>query len=140
MKNDDVSLKQRGDTMNIGMTTKGDFKNTESWLKRVARGNPTATLKAIGAEGVTRVSAATPRKTGATAAGWGCKVKKTSSGYDLIWYNNAHPETSANVAKLLQLGHGTGTGGYVPGRDYINPALRPVMDKAGDKIVKELIK
>lgn len=125
--------------MNIGMTTQGDFKNTEAWLKRVAQGDPSSAMKSLGSEGVSKLAAGTPKDTGETASGWRFKVQRTSSGYDLIWYNVAHPRSSANVAKLLQLGHGTGTGGYVPGRDYINPALKPVFSK-GDKLVKELIK
>lgn len=126
--------------MNIGITTTGDFSAATSWLKRAAKANPQNALKALGSQGVSRLASATPKDTGQTAAGWACKVKKTSTGWDIEWYNTAHAGTGVNVAKILQLGHGTGTGGYVPGRDYINPALKPIFDDAGDKLVRELIK
>lgn len=140
MKSAVVNITLRGDIMKIGISTKGDFKNTEAWLKRASTRSPSSALKTLGSQGVSSLAAATPTRTGATAAGWKSKVEKTGSGYDLIWYNTSHPETSANVAMLLQMGHGTGTGGYVPGQDYINPALRPIFAIAGDKLVRELIK
>lgn len=126
--------------MEIGVQTSGGFNNITAWLKQVSNSAPQTALNSIGREGVSRLQSATPRRTGATAAGWGYKISKSSRGWDIIWYNSAHPETSANVALLLQLGHGTGTGGYVPGQDYINPALRPVYTSATDKLMRELIK
>lgn len=126
--------------MEIGVQTSGGFDNIVAWLKNVSNSEPRTALNSIGREGVSRLQSATPRRSGATAAGWNYKVNKTSSGWDVIWFNNAHPETSANVALLLQLGHGTGTGGYVPGQDYINPALRPIFTSATDKLMREMIK
>lgn len=126
--------------MRIGVETKGDFQNITAWLKRVASNAPTATLNSLGKEGVSALRSATPKRSGQTAGGWGYKVKKTGRGWDIIWYNNSHPETSANVALLLQNGHGTGTGGYVPGQDYINPALKPVYNSASRKLANEVFK
>ena len=125
--------------MRFECRTSGKFNNTLKWLDDVKNKVPTETLKAIGKEGVTKLSAATPKgETGETAAGWGYTVEKNSSGAELSFHNDAHPETAVPVAMLIQYGHGTGTGGYVPPIDYINPALNALFDSAGDRIAKEL--
>ena len=135
------SIIQRGDTMRVDITSSGEFKDTISWLNKVSNKQPTSTLKRIGNDGVKALRSATPiGETGATASGWNYKISRTSKGFEISWYNNAHPEVSANVAKLIQFGHGTGTGGYVPPRDYINPALRNIFNGAGDKLAKEVFK
>ena len=125
--------------MRFEFTTSGMFNNTLKWLDDVKNKVATETLKAIGKEGVTKLSAATPKgETGETAAGWGYTVEKNSSGAELSFHNDAHPETAVPVAMLIQYGHGTGTGGYVPPIDYINPALNALFDSTGDRIAKEL--
>ena len=125
--------------MKIEITSNGDFKNAKSWLARLQSSRPESALREIGAIGVAALSRATPiGDTGKTAAGWSYKVSKASKGYEVAWYNNSHPETMANVALLLQYGHGTGTGGWVPGRDYINPAMKSVFQVASRKVEGKL--
>lgn len=127
--------------MRITVTTKGDFKNTISWLQKTSKKVPTNSLNQIGKQGVSALRGATPRgATGQTSMGWQYKIKRTGYGADVVWYNTAHPGESVNIAKIIQLGHGTGTGGYVPPIDYINPALSGVMADAGDKLARELFK
>jgi hypothetical protein len=98
----------------------------ERYLKKEVDKDETSFLKGIGASGVNALRGNTPIRTGATAAGWKYSVTKQGHIYSLRWMNDSHPETNMNVALMLQYGHGTGTGGYVPGIDYINPALNPV--------------
>ena len=121
----------------VGLSSKG--KNTMDFLEGISKKQQPAVLNEIGIKGVSALSRATPKDTSETANSWSHKVIPTSKGFDVAWYNAAHPNTSVPVALLLQYGHGTRNGGYVPGRDYINPALRPIFESASDKILKELI-
>lgn len=121
--------------MRLGITSKGDWKDTEKWLRSASKKTPKRTLNAIGAEGVSSLRSMTPVRTGQTASGWNYKVVAD----EVYWYNSAHADRSVNVAVLLDKGHGTGTGGYVPPRPYIRQAMRPILDKAGDRIVKEMV-
>lgn len=126
--------------MKVKFEERGDFNTTLSWLNKQKSGKDyVPILRQIGDKGVAALEQATPTRTGETARGWSYKLKKTGYGYDVIFVNNSHPETSANVAVLIQLGHGTGTGGYVPGIDYINPALKPVFEW-GSKALGEAMK
>lgn len=102
--------------------------NIEKWLSSKTNGDPKdkAFLESMGAKGVASLSANTPKRSGGIANGWSYKVSRTNKGWDLDWFNKGHPELSVNLAILLQYGHGTRNGGYVKGRDYINPALKPV--------------
>lgn len=125
--------------MRIDITTSGEFRNTISWLNDTKNKLPVSSLNDIGRRGVASLKASTPRDTGLTAAGWQYKVARNRSGADVVFYNTAHP-SSANIAMLIQYGHGTGTGGYVPPIDFINPAMRPIFNIAGDQIAKEMFK
>jgi hypothetical protein len=78
--------------------------------------------------GVAALSNATPVETGETANAWYYKIVRRKGYYSIRWYNS-HIEDGMPIAVLLQYGHGTGTGGYVQGRDYINPAIRPIFDQ-----------
>jgi len=126
--------------MKVEFTTEGDFNNSIKLLQKLIRSDSNPVLHEIGKEGVQRLSTATPRDTGETANSWDYKINKKSFGADVIWFNRAHPNTSANVALLKQFGHGTGTGGYVPPVDYINPALENIFLSAGDRIIKEMLR
>lgn len=119
----------------IGFTSSGSTDNIERWLKRVLHGDIYATLERFGAEGVAALSAATPVDTGETANAWTYEIVQTDTSYSIVWSNN-HIEGGRPIAVLLQYGHGTGTGGYVQGRDYINPALRPIFDRFADEAWK----
>jgi hypothetical protein len=126
--------------MKISFDAKGDFENARAWLKRITQSNPSVVANEIASEGTRSLASHTPRDTGETAAGWESKVTTKGNVTEIDWINNAHPEASVNVAKLIELGHGTGTGGYVPPHPYIKQAMDPVFNKAGDAIAKELIK
>lgn len=107
---------------------KGSFKNIESFFKRTKKLNLSAILEKYGQAGVNALASYTPKDTGLTSSSWGYSVKTNNKGCSISWYNT-NVVSGVNIAVILQYGHGTRTGGYVEGRDYINPALRPIFDK-----------
>ena len=127
--------------MRIGISSSGSFKNITSWLTNAQHKSPNKVLKALGNEGVRSLSEFTPiGETGQTSMGWSFVISKTSKQYELAFINQAHPGESVNIAKIIRLGHGTGTGGYVPPNDYITPAMSNIYKTAGDRIAKEMFK
>lgn len=125
--------------MKISFNSKGDFDNVRDWLKRVSERNPSVVLNQVASEGTRSLAANTPRETGETAAGWKANIETKDNVTEISWRNTAHPEADVNVAKLIELGHGTGTGGYVPPKPYIKEAMKPVWKDVDDKVIKELI-
>lgn len=119
----------------ITTTSSGSFKKTEAFLTKASKPNIRAILESCGQQGVRALSAATPVDEEVAARSWYYEVKRTRSGWEIIW-SNSDIENGFPVAIMLQYGHGTGTGGYVQGRDYINPALRPVFENISDKAWK----
>ena len=117
----------------IYATSSGSFDNTEKFLKFLSSGDLYSSLPSYGMKGVDALSNATPRESGETAEAWDYKVSIGRSKVAIEWFNN-HVNRGRNIAILIQYGHGTGTGGYVVGRDYINPAIRPIFDKIADDI------
>ena len=127
--------------MSVSIESKGGFEKALAWLERASNPRPsTAIANSIAKSGEQALRNATPKDTGETASGWRSEVKMTAKGLEITWYNVAHPEQSVNIAKLIELGHGTRTGGYVSPRPYIKTAVKPIFDSGGDRIVKELIK
>lgn len=122
------------------MSSSGSFKATENWLKRASNKIPTNAMRQIGSKGKSALAAATPRDSGITASGWNYEIQASLGGADLYFVNNAHPGLTINLALAIQMGHGTGTGGYVPPIDYINPAMSSIFSSAADLLVKEMIK
>lgn len=123
--------------MGIFFRQKGDFKKTEKLLKKsFGRGYRTI-LEKYAQQGVEALSAATPVDTGLTASSWYYEIVETQNGLSIVW-NNGNVNEGVNIALILQYGHGTGGGGYVVGRDYINPALRPIFNKMADAAWKEV--
>lgn len=115
--------------MTISASSSGSWDDTESWLKKMTQVNSQlARLEHFGAAGVAALSAATPVESGETAAAWFYEVIEERGSWSIVWGNN-HVDDGRQIAVLLQYGHGTGTGGYVEGRDYINPALQPIFDQ-----------
>lgn len=94
-------------------------------------------LKKYGEQGVKALSEATPKDTGKTAASWSYKISNTSKGFKLDW-TNSNTNQGVNIALIIQYGHGTSTGAYVQGRDYINPALKPIFDEIANAVWKEV--
>ncbi len=119
----------------FGLDDSGDFSKTEAWLKRLGEGDIFSNLDHFGQEGVSALSAATPVESGETARSWGYEVLRDSESYSIVW-GNTNVVDGRPIAVLLQYGHGTGTGGYVQGRDYINPALQPIFDRIADEAWK----
>lgn len=115
----------------------GDFSHTEKFFSNAKTRNIKAILDKYGRIGVAALTAATPVDTGLTASSWMYEVTKDKSGYSIYW-SNTNVVNHVNIALIIQYGHGTGTGGYVQGRDYINPALQPVFDKMADDIIREV--
>lgn len=126
--------------MRVSFESKGNFDVVNDWLKRVSSNNPSNALSSIASEGTRRLAASTPKDTGETASGWTEKITVTGDVTEIAWMNTAHPEAGVNVAKLIELGHGTGTGGYVQPNPYIKEAMKPVWSNVDNKLVKELIK
>lgn len=83
------------------------------------------------------LSAATPVDSGVTATSWSYEIIQNGSSISIVW-NNSNVQEGINIAIILQYGHGTRNGGYVSGRDYINPALKPIFDKMADAAWKEV--
>jgi hypothetical protein len=116
----------------------GDSRKTLKHLEGMRKGSMFKNLDTFGREGVRVLAGATPVDTGETANSWFYGITETDRGVT-IWWNNRNDNNGAKIAILLQYGHGTGTGGYVVGRDYINPAMRPVFDKLADDVWKKVI-
>lgn len=121
----------------ITVSSKGDFKKTHKFLSAVSRSHIRRILEKYGNEGVVALIDATPYTTGKTASSWNYEIHETPEGYSIVW-TNSNIEKGVNIAVILQYGHATGTGGYVQGTDYINPALKPIFDEIADKVWKEV--
>lgn len=121
----------------ISIRHKGNFKYTELFLQGTKEGRYTLLLTKYGIEGVRALSAATPVDTGLTASSWSYNVEVDDDRYILSW-SNSNVQNGVPIAVIIQHGHGTGAGVYVPGIDYINPAIRPIFDKLSNAIWKEV--
>lgn len=119
----------------ISVTSSGSFKNLESFLRKTKKLDIMAILRKHGAEGVAALSRATPANSGLAAHSWDFKVSKTKTGCEIVWTNH-DIENGFPVVIMLQYGYATGTGGYVEGVDFINPAIRPIFDKIADEVWK----
>lgn len=125
--------------MNITFQGKGDFNKAEAWLNDIVNRQPTQALKKIASEGEKNLSNNTPKDTGQTAAGWKSQITTKGHVTEVAWTNRAHPNLSVNIAKLIDQGHGTGTGGYVAPKPYIKRSMDSVWKSASEDIAKELI-
>lgn len=121
----------------ISVTSSGSFKKTYAFLEYMKYGKPYQELHRYGRIGVDALSSATPRDTGDTAGSWGYQLGHKPGIYTIHWFNT-NREGGVNVAVIIQYGHGTGTGGYVQGIDYINPALRPIFNKIVDDVWRQV--
>lgn len=121
----------------ISIDTPGSFKKTEDFLRKMARNDLVSILQKYGQRGVDALSNATPRESGETASSWIFEVVQQRKYVTLIW-RNTHVVDGVPIAIILQYGHGTGTGGYVQGYDYINPAIRPIFDEITTEVWREV--
>lgn len=124
----------------ISFTHKGDFHNAEGFLSRSTSNEDYVTiLRKYGNQGVQALASATPVDTGLTAASWDYVITVTNFSLKITW-TNSHVDKGVPIAVILQYGHGTRQGGYVQGRDYINPAMAPVFDRIIEDIWAEVRK
>lgn len=123
----------------IEFTQKGDFNNLEKLLNKILGKKYLNILAKYGQMGVAALSAATPVDSGQTATSWNYEIIQNGDETKLV-FTNSNINKGVNIAVILQYGHGTGTGGYVQGRDYINPAVQPVFDKLTEELWREVAK
>ena len=122
--------------MPLTFTTSGSFDKTDKFLAYLGTGKVYSALKSGAERGVAALASATPTDSGASAASWNY-ILEVGPGYGKIWWTNDHlDEAGEPIVILLQYGHGTGTGGYVQGRDFINPAIAPIMDEIASEVWK----
>lgn len=121
----------------ISITSGGSTKNTDAFLSRILRGDLFTSLDGYAQQGVDALRQSTPEETGLTADSWSYEIERKGDN-TTIWWTNTNVVSGFNVAIGLQYGHGTGTGGWVEGYDYINPALRPIFDEIADAVWKEV--
>lgn len=126
--------------MRINMDIIGSFDGVREWLNRLTTDDLTIqVMEGMGQMGVDALSKNTPVDTGETASSWGYDLKVGINESELSWYNYAHPQVSGNMARMIYTGYGTGTGGYVPPRDYITPVMSPLFEDAAYKAVEAIM-
>lgn len=124
----------------ITVKHKGDFAKTTRYLKRVKGvAANLGDLEKFGKAGVSALASATPVRTGATANSWNYKIERTKGKVAISFYNS-NIQNGIPIAIILQYGHGTRNGGWVQGRDYINPAIQPIFDQITEQAWKEVTK
>lgn len=121
--------------MRVKFEVSGGFTKTERFLNRMKRREYLNVLDEFGRDGVQALRNATPVDSGVTAEAWDYEIKRARDCTEIVW-TNSNINDGVPIAVILQYGHGTGTGGYVQGRDYINPAIRPIFDKIAEKAWK----
>jgi hypothetical protein len=125
--------------MSVHFKHRGSFKHTENFFRRMKDRKIADILRPYAEQGVAALASVTPVDTGRTAASWGYEITETNGVYSIHWLNT-NVQSGVNIALILQYGHATGTGGYVTGIDYINPAIRPIFEEMPEKIWKEVTK
>lgn len=123
----------------ISFRQKGDFSKLNRFLERAKEAARLSILDKYGREGVAALESATPVESGKTANSWYYKIEHKAGSASIGFYNS-NVNKGVPIAIILQYGHGTGTGGWVEGRDYINPAIQPIFDKIVDDAWKEVTK
>ena len=123
----------------ISFKQKGDFSKLTGFLERIKESVKIGDLDKFGRAGVEALSSATPVNTGETANSWYYEIEN-KNGTATISFNNSNIQNGVPIAIILQYAHGTGTGGWVEGRDYINPAIRPIFDEIAENAWREVTK
>lgn len=121
----------------ISFKHRGDFNKLEKFLNKIRGAEFLNILNRYGQEGVDALSAATPIDSGRTASSWYFEIEHNASTTSICW-SNSHVNQGVPIAVIIQYGHGTGTGGYVKGVDYINPAMKPVFERIATEVWKEV--
>ena len=123
----------------ISIRHKGDFSRLTRYLTKAKKSAKVKDLDKFGREGVAALASATPIDSGLTAKSWYYEIEQKDGSVAITFYNS-NIQNGVPIAILLQYGHGTRNGGWVQGRDYINPAIQPIFDKLADKAWKEVTK
>lgn len=123
----------------ISFRQKGDFKKITGFLERAKEGFSIGALDKFGKQGVAALSSATPVNSGDTAKQWSYEITQ-KKGSVTISFNNGNIQNGVPIAIILQYGHAARNGGWVEGRDYINPAIRPIFDKIAEYAWREITK
>ena len=123
----------------IRFRQKGDFSKTTNFLKRAKDKVYLEDLDKYGRQGAAALASATPIDSGKTASSWYYKIENTKESAKITFYNS-NIQNGVSIAIILQYGHGTRNGGWVEGRDYINPAVQPIFDKIVDDAWREVSK
>ena len=121
----------------IRFRQKGDFRKTTRYFERLRETVRLGTLDKYGREGVAALASATPVETGKTAESWYYEITNNRQTTKISFYNS-NVNDSVPIAIIIQYGHGTRNGGWVEGRDYINPAIQPIFDKIAEEIWREV--
>lgn len=121
----------------ITIRQKGDFAKLTRYLERVKEAAKIGDLDKYGRAGVAALASATPVDTGKTASSWNYKIER-KNGSVAITFNNTNVNKGVPIAIILQYGHGTRNGGWVQGRDYINPAIQPIFDEIAEDAWREV--
>nr|DAH43964.1 MAG TPA: type I neck protein [Caudoviricetes sp.]DAV35652.1 MAG TPA: type I neck protein [Caudoviricetes sp.] len=123
----------------ITFRQKGDFSKVTHYFEKLKETAKLGVLDKYGREGVAALASATPTETGLTASSWSYTIERQNGSVAIV-FENSNINKGVPIAIILQYGHGTGTGGWVQGRDYINPAIQPIFDKMADEAWKEVTK
>ena len=118
---------------------RGDFSKLTRYLEKASKAAHMADLDRYGREGVAALASATPVDSGLTASSWYYEIER-KNGIVTLSFKNSNIQNGVPIAIILQYGHGTRNGGWVQGRDYINPAIQPVFDKLATDAWKEVTK
>ncbi len=121
--------------MPLHVEQKGDWSATQRFLSKIKEGDIYSTLDQFGQAGVAALASATPTESGETGQSWYYEIVRRQGYYSIRW-RNSHVVDGRPIAILLQYGHGTRQGGYVEGRDYIMPAIRPIFDQIDAELRK----
>lgn len=119
----------------ISFSSSGSFDKTERFLRTMQKFDVTAIVKSAAQRGVNALAKATPKDSALASSSWGYVIEQ-KRGSLMIGWTNSDVENGFPVALMIQYGHGTGTGGYIQGKDYINPAMRPVFDEIAETVWK----
>lgn len=121
----------------VRLRVRGEYKRTAKYLDNLSRLTHSSIFDKYGKLGIEALEQATPVDSGITANSWSYTVLHNGDTVSISW-SNSHTNKGVNIAVIVQLGHGTGTGGWVEGRDYINPALQPIFDELLQSMISEV--
>lgn len=124
----------------FSINQEGSFQHLETFLAKMAKDDLYQSLETYAIRGMDALASATPERTGLTAASWSYTIVRGGDTSSITWTNSHMDDNGgAPVVILLQYGHGTGTGGYVQGHDFINPAISGIMDDLADEVWKAVV-